>query len=104
MTRITIKNLRRLCETLNKITGSPTTPYTRLEDGTLRGNIGHFYIDCAYGGYSLERMLETGGCTVIFNCGHVPARDLYNRIHAFIAALDMVSAGSLNTYKLEKKQ
>jgi hypothetical protein len=50
---------------------------------------GHFYIDYAYGGASLERVPGPGIRTqVLGNIGHIPRRDLWNRIHAFIEGLE----------------
>lgn len=85
MERITVNNLRRLAEAINRETGSPQESYTRTESGEFRSNVGHYYIDCAYGGYALERMVNTaGGVTSVFGCGHVPARELYGRMHAYL--------------------
>lgn len=54
--RITINTLKARCATLNRITKSPPEYWTSNADGTLTANIGHYYIDRAYGGFSLERI------------------------------------------------
>jgi hypothetical protein len=30
---------------------------------------------------------ESGGVKNVFSCGHIPKRELYNRIHAFLDGL-----------------
>jgi len=76
MTRITKKQLQARIETINSILGMPETPFTVHEDGTR-----------TYGGYGVGKMSEEGGTwSVVWN-GHIPARDAYERISAFIAGL-----------------
>jgi hypothetical protein len=88
MNRITSKNLRELIDHLNDLTGMPKTPYTRLPDGSLKGNAGHYHLSGAYGGWSLTRMHESTGVSEVFSgLGHVPARELYNRIRAYAAGI-----------------
>ena len=87
--RITKSHLQAKAQHLNKITGSPLTAYTCKPDNSFKSNEGHFHISCAYGGYSLHRMVgEAGGVTDIFNCGHVPARELADRMSAFERGLE----------------
>jgi len=84
--RITIKNLEALCEALNKATGSPLVPYVRGEDGKLRGQIGNFHVSSDYGGFCIHRMAnEQGGVTTPIVHGHIPARDLFERMHCWLA-------------------
>jgi hypothetical protein len=79
MDRIKREELDRMAELINKMTGSPCDY-----------GVGNYYINRAYGGYCLERMSnESGGCSDVFRCGHVPARDLYNRMRAYIDGLEM---------------
>ena len=79
MQRITRKQLDSATEGLNRVTGSPLECYTeRLS------NIGNYHISCAYGGYCLHQMMnESGGVRDVFNCGHIPARELLSLIWAF---------------------
>lgn len=89
MERITTKHLDALTARLNRITGSPTTYATRTTDGALRCNVGNFHISHAYGGVSLHRTCNPfGGVTTPIGGGHVSKRELYERIHAFIAGLE----------------
>lgn len=87
--RITKSHIQAKAQNLNKITGSPLEAYTRTHDGKFVSNEGHFHISCCYGGYSLHRMVgESGGVTDIFNCGHMPARELADRMSAFERGLE----------------
>ena len=89
MSRITIKDLNAVCERLNRITGSPLVGYMKGEDGKYQSQVGNFHISQAYGGYSLCRMAnEAGGVSDVFYSGHVPARDLYNQMQAFIRGIE----------------
>mgnify|MGYP001236489858 CR=1 FL=1 len=91
--RITRKDLETLVARLNRETGSPPEPWTRGEDGFLHASIGNFHLSSAYGGWSLHRMVnECGGVSDVFRCGHVPARDLYNQIHAFLRGVEFATA------------
>ncbi len=89
-TRITIKDLKAACDRLNRLTGSPmeyAQPY--VKGVPFCSNIGNYHIGQAYGGYSLERVVTTGGGV---NCplggGHMPARELFHRIHAYISGIE----------------
>ena len=94
MSRITIKDLKAVCERLNRITGSPMVGYVKGEDGKYRSQVGNFHISQAYGGYSLYRMAnEAGGVSDVFYSGHVPARDLYNQMQAFIRGIEFNNGG-----------
>ena len=94
MERITEKKLNALCERLNKLTGSPETPYT-LDGVGIRANVGNYHISHAYGGVCLHRMSnESGGVTTPLNCGHVSKRELYNAMHAFMAGFEAHANGN----------
>lgn len=85
--RITDKMLQARVDYLNKITGSPATAYTKTDKG-MKANIGHFHIDHAYGGVSLERMMsEGGGVESISDLGHITKRELFNWITAYISGI-----------------
>jgi len=94
MERITIKHLHGLCETLNKMTNRPPERYTRDADGNLRGNIGNYHIHSANGGYTLHQTVnEGGGVTTPLSCGYVPARELYNLMHAYLNGIERQERG-----------
>ena len=94
MQRITDKQLDNLAQWLNELTGSPTEPYSRGEDGKLRANIGNYHISHAYGGVCLHRMVnDGGGVNTPLVYGHVPKRELFNAMHAFIKGINTQKEG-----------
>jgi len=77
--------LEQVADRINKVTGNPTELITRSGDAA----IGHYYIDGSYGGYALYQVTNKGGgAREIFNSGHIPARELYLRMHAFLEGID----------------
>jgi hypothetical protein len=89
MDRIRQSDLEHYAGLINQATNSPMEPWTRDDTGKLVANVGNYYISGAYGGVSLQRNVNlSGGCTDVFNCGHVPKRDLYNRMRAYLAGLE----------------
>jgi len=89
MNRVTLNNLQAVIDRLNRETDSPAEPYVRDADGKLRAQIGNFHLSRAYGGYALHRMVtEGGGVSSPLSTGHIPARELMNRMHAYLAGLD----------------
>jgi hypothetical protein len=93
--RITRKHLEPVVARLNRETNSPASPWTCGEDGKYRANIGNYRLSGAYGGWSLHRMVnESGGVSDVFSCGHVPARDLYNQLHAYLRGIEFAKAGT----------
>jgi hypothetical protein len=90
MNRITKKLLVSRIDTINSILGMPKSPYTRYvsPNDKLTANIGNFHLSQAYGGYCVHRMCnEKGGVSTPIWAGHIPAREAYERICAFIAGL-----------------
>lgn len=91
--RVTLPMLKTRIAYLNKKMNRPenyftANPHTDNLMGKPSINVGHFHIDCAYGGYSLhETANDAGGEVDVFNRGHIPARDLMNLIYAFEAGL-----------------
>jgi 2',3'-cyclic-nucleotide 2'-phosphodiesterase (5'-nucleotidase family) len=77
--RVTKTMLENKVDYLNKITNSPRRYCT------TDNLIGHFCISGAYGGYELQRVCNNGGgVTTPLNTGHIPKKELYNLISAFI--------------------
>tara|TARA_R110000744_G_scaffold64675_2_gene133067 strand:- start:366 stop:638 length:273 start_codon:yes stop_codon:yes gene_type:complete len=88
MTRITVKDLEGVVSRLNRLTDNPDTTWTRNAEGKLKANIGNYHLSGAYGGYALHQNMSDGrGITDIFN-GHMPKRELYNLIHAYLNGID----------------
>jgi hypothetical protein len=92
--RITNRDLEAVCRRINIVFGFKDVPlwnHTANEDGTRRLNatVGMYYIDGAYGGVELHRMVnESGGVSDVFRVGHVPKRDLYRLMHAFLDGIE----------------
>lgn len=94
--RVTIKTLEAIADRLNVQTGSPAKAWDKNEDGQHKAQIGNFYISQAYGGYSLHRMVtDGGGVSDVFSCGHIPARQLADRMYAYMKALSDVAHGDV---------
>ena len=56
-----------------------------VENGKNKSLIGNYHIDGAYGGVNLHCIInESGAVNNVFGCGHVPKRDLWNRMRAFL--------------------
>lgn len=88
MERITTKDLEAVCKRINHtVNGLPDDAPLWTRDPAKRhlsATIGMYYVDCAYGGYALYRMAnEGGGVSEVFP-GHMPKRELYNRMQAFL--------------------
>ncbi len=87
MERITIKNLRALCEALNKETGSPPVPWVRVGERNV-AQVGCYIINHSYTGYSLARIMnEAGGESSPIGYGVSTARELFDHIHAYLAGM-----------------
>ena len=104
MQRITDKQLDQLATYLNELTGSPLEYSTRTPqpDGTtkFKANAGHYHISHAYGGVCLHRVCnEGGGISTPLIHGHVPKRELYNAMQAFIKGLDAVRFNDIQLKK-----
>ncbi len=86
---VTLRDLEYLVDEINRVTGSPMTAYTRSAiDGRLRSNIGNYYLDAAYGGYTLYRVDNAAGSvTTPLGIGHLPKREIYNLLVAFLAGI-----------------
>lgn len=85
MQRITDKDLEAVVKRINVATESPLSSYTKDAEGKYAANVGNYHISHAYGGVALHRMRnESGGVEDVFCCGHVPKRELYGLMHAFM--------------------
>lgn len=90
-TRITRRDLEAAIVLLNRLTGSPAEPYTKGDDGKFRANPGNYHLSGAYGGWNVHRMSnEGGGVSCPMSNGHVPARELFGLIHAYIKGIETV--------------
>jgi hypothetical protein len=85
---ITIKQLQAKVDMINNITNAPSEAYTRLEDGSLFANEGHYHISQAYSGYMLQKICNSsGGVSCPCGLGHVTKKELSHQLNGFIAGL-----------------
>ena len=88
MNRITNKDLEAVVGRINRVLGTPQEPWTRIDNRAV-ANIGNYHISGAYGGVSLHRMVnEGGGVQDVFSSGHGTKRELYEKMHAFLAGIE----------------
>ena len=95
MQRITAKFLRAQISNLNSATGHTDDIYRVDDSGRVIGGIpGTYCLSGAYGGWALHQMSAGGGTGVndVFSSGHMPARELSNRISAFARGMQEVAA------------
>lgn len=86
--RITNRQLESLCSVLNKtINGSDGELWTRDNSGG-HATIDAFYIDGAYGGVALYRMVTDGG-GVSEILGRATKRDLYDQLRALLRGVEL---------------
>ena len=98
MERIKESQLQYLVDRLNEVTGSPKKPWTNVADlangrtdreSGFVANVGNYHLSYAYGGVCLHRMMnDGGGVTTPLVYGHVPKRELYNQLHAYLLGLE----------------
>ena len=87
--RITKEHLENKIELLNKITNSPSTPYT-MTNGRLEANANNYHLAGAYGGVTVHRMANSGGKVYTpFGCGYVTKKELYIRLTSFIDGYEL---------------
>ena len=87
--RITEKDLKAVVQRINSILGASETPWTfHSTTKTSKANIGNYHISHAYGGVALHRMMrEGGGISDVFSSGHIPKKELYYMMQAFITGI-----------------
>ena len=82
--RITLKDLEAVVHRINRITGNPEEPYKKI-DGKFVPQAGCYHLDGAYGGWELIQMCDEGSAIRdVFSGGHVPKRELYEKMQAFL--------------------
>lgn len=92
MRRITKSDLQAIVNRLNRETGNPEEPYTQ-QVGKLVANIGNYHLSQAYGGFALHQMAtDGGGVREPLYTGHVSARELYGKIHAFLMGYSLAQS------------
>ncbi len=90
--RITQSFLRQQIKNLNSLVGLADVPIYRVDDDgkVIGGNPGVYCLSCAYGGYALHSMSQSGGTGIndIFG-GHGPARELSDKISALMYGIGL---------------
>lgn len=87
--RITIKDLEACVTLINTKLNLPQTTWVKTKSGP-KSNIGNYHLSECYGGVALHRVAnESGGVDDIFG-SHMPKRELYNRMQAYIRGLSEV--------------
>lgn len=88
--RITDKDLKNLCDTLNTVTGNPLQPYsTKPGESHHTANPGNFHVSYAYGGAQLHQMAnEGGGVRSVLSTGYTTKRKLWDAMHCYLAGLE----------------
>jgi len=87
MTRITEKHLQAIVDRINLEMSRPANPWTVNHDGRNTANIGNYHLSGAYGGVALHEMRTDGGGVRDVFGGHMPKRELADRMHAFLAGM-----------------
>ena len=78
-----MQDLNAVVTRINRITNSPEA---YMADGVIL--VGHYHIDCAYGGVQLVRTCNTSGSVSnVLSTGHVTKRELYDLMHAFLSGI-----------------
>ena len=92
MKPITKKHLESIVERINRMQDMKLEPWAKLpigKHGRFVANVGTYHLGWAYGGASLLRMdNESGGVQDVLSCGHIPKRELSERLFAFIRGLE----------------
>jgi hypothetical protein len=92
---ITIRHLQSKVDMINNLTNAPSEAYTRLEDGSLYANEGHYHISQAYGGFMLQKICNSsGGVSCPCGHGHVTKKELSHQLNGFLAGLELMPAST----------
>lgn len=87
--RVTLSRLEAIVQRINKMLDCPETPYTKIDDGRYRANVGNYHLSQAYGGVALHQMCsDGGGVRDVLNLGHVSKRELEAAMFAFIEGIE----------------
>ena len=90
--RFSNTQLQLVCDRINAASGMPAEPYTKTVDADGNDkwtpNPGVFHLSYAYGGVCLVRMANAdGGESNVLGCGHIPKRELYALMQAFLSGI-----------------
>lgn len=83
--RITIAMLESQVAELNRIAGFDGCKLWTRDGNRNRATVGMYYIDAAYGGYNLAKIVtESGGIDCPFGYGMRTKRELYGELSAYL--------------------
>ena len=88
MNRVTDKDLQNIVARINTMTGSPAEAWGKLRAAATGSgwNVGNYHIASGYGGWKLERVTKSDGCTQdVLGMGYSPRRELRDAMFAFIS-------------------
>jgi hypothetical protein len=74
--KITRAFVERQLENLNRLTGKPSQPYFKNEQGVIIPQAGCYHLDNAFGGYKLCQMSSIIGSTGTSDVGNMGYRSL----------------------------
>lgn len=78
--RITQRDLENCVQRINALKG--------FSDQLEYSTIGSYVLSYAYGGVALHKYINAhGAIRDVFNCGHVPKRELYERMQSYMLGL-----------------
>ena len=97
--RISIADLEANIAHLNEITGHALEPYSRGSDGSYSPNPGNYHLSQAYGGCCVVQMASKGsGVSCPIHEGHLPKRECYALLRAFIRGIDLQARALVKCY------
>jgi hypothetical protein len=84
--RVTMAQLKLMVARINQQQNTPATPW-KWEGAKSVANIGCYYLDGAYGGWKLARIVSEGGAATDVTYGFVPKRELLGAMSYFFNGL-----------------
>ncbi|MHB8742586.1 MAG: hypothetical protein ACYC9L_05610 [Sulfuricaulis sp.] len=89
--RITTSQLEAVVKRINRtVNGTDQDQLWTSDETGNHATIGMYYLDGAYDGFALYRVVtDGGGVSDVFSFGHQSKRELYNAMHAFLRGLEV---------------
>lgn len=89
MNRIKLSDLEHLITRINEATNSPLEYSVDNKRGGYDIQIGHYHLSGAYGGWQLQRTMNTGGgVDTPLGGGFDSKREMYGKLNAFLRGLE----------------
>jgi hypothetical protein len=77
--QIRLSELKAVCDRINEVMGN--------DPHRVGVGIGHYYLQGAYGGYQLQRVVNESGGVEGITSGFRPKRELLSIMHAYLRGL-----------------